>query len=197
MGLAAGAFFSVFGKAQGEAVTSDVFSLAALSPAPVLALKPAVELEPAPVPVLTSTPIAAPTSGPELESAAAPALEHEPALELGLAPSQTLELELGPGPGPSVESAWPPPVATENGLSREQLHILVFPPDLVAEQFTLMDAVSAGSSGRGGGWGFFLRGPVQIQFHHHTLQPEQISEAGGLDSPQSSRLEAVPASPQE
>ncbi|KAM6183001.1 ral guanine nucleotide dissociation stimulator isoform 2-T2 [Erethizon dorsatum] len=131
----------------------------ALSPAPVLALKPAAELEPAPVPLLTSTPIAAPASGApleppsasELEAAPAPAVEQEPspelepaavaAAELEPALSQTPELEPAPGPGPCIEPPWPPPpVATENGLSQEQPHILAFPPDLVAEQFTLMDA---------------------------------------------------------
>ncbi|XP_004640482.1 ral guanine nucleotide dissociation stimulator isoform X2 [Octodon degus] len=131
-----------------------------LSPAPVLALRPAAELEPAPVPLLTSTPIAAPASGPQLEPAVAselvlapaPAVEQEPLLEPEPravaaaeepepAQTQTPELELAPGPGPSVEPPWPPPPgAAENGLSREQPHVLVFPPDLVAEQFTLMDA---------------------------------------------------------
>ncbi|XP_005408468.1 PREDICTED: ral guanine nucleotide dissociation stimulator [Chinchilla lanigera] len=121
----------------------------ALSPAPVLALKPATDLEPTPVPLLTSTPIAAPTSGPqlepasssELESAPAPALEQELSLELEPAGVAAVELEPTPGPGPSVEPPWPlPPAAPENGLSQEQPHILVFSPDLVAEQFTLMDA---------------------------------------------------------
>ncbi|XP_003470790.1 ral guanine nucleotide dissociation stimulator isoform X3 [Cavia porcellus] len=131
----------------------------ALSPATVLTLKPAAELEPAPVPLLTSTPIAAPASGPQLEPASppepeaapAPALEQEPLPELQPAAvaiteleptlSQTLELEPVPGPGPALEQPWPPPpVATENGLSREKPQVLVFPPDLVAEQFTLMDA---------------------------------------------------------
>ncbi|MBZ3869610.1 Ral guanine nucleotide dissociation stimulator [Sciurus carolinensis] len=38
------------------------------------------------------------------------------------------------------EPCWPSPVSTENGLSEEKPHLLAFPPDLVAEQFTLMDA---------------------------------------------------------
>ncbi|XP_004849077.1 ral guanine nucleotide dissociation stimulator isoform X5 [Heterocephalus glaber] len=136
----------------------------ALAPAPVLALKPAVELEPAPVPVLTSTPIAAPVSGPqlepalasELEAAPAPALEREPTpepepepesepepepeLELEPALSRTPELQRALGPRLPTEPPWLPPVTSENGLAQEQPHILTFPPDLVAEQFTLMDS---------------------------------------------------------
>ncbi|KAM5299154.1 ral guanine nucleotide dissociation stimulator isoform 6-T6 [Ctenodactylus gundi] len=110
------------------------------------------ELEPLPAPALTSTPIAAPTSGPELEPAptpelllaAAPTLELEPAAvpapELEPFLSQTLELDPSPGPVPPVEPSWPSPVAVENGLGQEKPRLLVFPPDLVAEQFTLMDA---------------------------------------------------------
>ncbi|XP_059747173.1 ral guanine nucleotide dissociation stimulator isoform X8 [Bos taurus] len=96
--------------------------------APVPALKPAAEPEP--------------TLGPDLEPA--PALAPEPALmpaptlpsELEPALSQTLELEPPAAPDPP----WPLPVATENGLGEEKPHLLAFPPDLVAEQFTLMDA---------------------------------------------------------
>nr|XP_037850081.1 ral guanine nucleotide dissociation stimulator isoform X4 [Chlorocebus sabaeus] len=90
------------------------------APAPKLqqAPEPAVELEPAPTPA------------PELEPAPVPPPEQDPA------PSQTLELE----PAPVLEPSWPSPVVAENGLSEEKPHLLVFPPDLVAEQFTLMDA---------------------------------------------------------
>ncbi|XP_017809988.2 ral guanine nucleotide dissociation stimulator isoform X8 [Papio anubis] len=93
------------------------------APAPKLqqALEPAVELEPAPAPA------------PELEPAPVPPPEQDPA------PSQTLELEPAPVPVPALEPSWPSPVIAENGLS-EKPHLLVFPPDLVAEQFTLMDA---------------------------------------------------------
>ncbi|XP_030775127.1 ral guanine nucleotide dissociation stimulator isoform X7 [Rhinopithecus roxellana] len=93
-------------------------------PAPKLqqAPEPAVELEPAPAPA------------PELEPAPVPPPEQDPA------PSQTLELEPAPVPVPSLEPSWPSPVVAENGLSEEKPHLLVFPPDLVAEQFTLMDA---------------------------------------------------------
>uniref|UniRef100_A0A4W2FIK6 Ral guanine nucleotide dissociation stimulator n=1 Tax=Bos indicus x Bos taurus TaxID=30522 RepID=A0A4W2FIK6_BOBOX len=113
----------------GRAGVSLTFSpFAALSPAPVPALKPAAEPEP--------------TLGPDLEPA--PALAPEPALmpaptlppELEPALSQTLELEPPAAPDPP----WPLPVATENGLGEEKPHLLAFPPDLVAEQFTLMDA---------------------------------------------------------
>ncbi|XP_073909008.1 ral guanine nucleotide dissociation stimulator isoform X3 [Castor canadensis] len=134
----------------------------ALSPAPVLALKPTPELEPAPALALAPSPVAAPASRAELEPAPAsepesdlapapeqepapvPALEPEPsrtpAPELELAPSQTVEPEPASVPGPSGEPSWLSRVATENGLSEDKPHLLAFPPDLVAEQFTLMDA---------------------------------------------------------
>ncbi|XP_021048027.1 ral guanine nucleotide dissociation stimulator isoform X2 [Mus pahari] len=129
----------------------------ALSPAPVLSLKPTSQLEPAllltpsqavtstpvrepamaPVPVLASSPVVAPA--PELE----PVPEPEPSLalapELEPAVSQSLELESAPVPTPALEPSWSLPEATENGLN-EKPHLLLFPPDLVAEQFTLMDA---------------------------------------------------------
>ncbi|XP_047380820.1 ral guanine nucleotide dissociation stimulator isoform X3 [Sciurus carolinensis] len=102
----------------------------ALAPAPVAA--PASEPEPAPAPVLDQEP--APAPAPELEPIAAPAREPDPAL------SQTLESEPTSAPVLSAEPCWPSPVSTENGLSEEKPHLLAFPPDLVAEQFTLMDA---------------------------------------------------------
>ncbi|KAL2782193.1 ral guanine nucleotide dissociation stimulator isoform 5 [Daubentonia madagascariensis] len=138
----------------------------ALSPAPVPALKPTLELEPAPAPIPAPSPVSAPA--PELEPAPAPApepevalaapLELEPVLVSALTPapelgpesapapelepalSQTLELEAVPMPAPSLEPSWPSPVVAENGLSEEKPHLLGFPPDMVAEQFTLMDA---------------------------------------------------------
>uniref|UniRef100_A0A2K5J9R0 Ral guanine nucleotide dissociation stimulator n=1 Tax=Colobus angolensis palliatus TaxID=336983 RepID=A0A2K5J9R0_COLAP len=140
----------------------------ALSPVP--ALKPTPELElaltparapsPVPAPASAPTPAAgselevAPAPAPKLQQAPEPAVELEPApapaLELEPAPapppeqdpaaSQTLELEPAPVPVPSLEPSWPSPVVAENGLSEEKPHLLVFPPDLVAEQFTLMDA---------------------------------------------------------
>ncbi|XP_042130979.2 ral guanine nucleotide dissociation stimulator isoform X8 [Peromyscus maniculatus bairdii] len=142
----------------------------ALSPAPVLSLKPASQLEPAPALLLTSSPVAASAREPEPAPAsepdpvpepparasspvAAPASEPEPAPapppepEPSLAPApeleppllQTLELEPAPVPAPALEPSWPLPGATENGLDVKP-HLLLFPPDLVAEQFTLMDA---------------------------------------------------------
>ncbi|XP_058380379.1 ral guanine nucleotide dissociation stimulator isoform X2 [Diceros bicornis minor] len=93
-------------------------------PAPELEPVPASELELLPAPELESTP------APELEPTPVPAPEVEPAL------SQTLELE----PTPVPELSWPSSVAAENGLNEEKPHLLAFPPDLVAEQFTLMDA---------------------------------------------------------
>uniref|UniRef100_A0A8C8TZF9 Ral guanine nucleotide dissociation stimulator n=1 Tax=Peromyscus maniculatus bairdii TaxID=230844 RepID=A0A8C8TZF9_PERMB len=136
----------------------------ALSPAPVLSLKPASQLEPAPALLLTSSPVAASAREPEpapvpepparaSSPVAAPASEPEPAPapppepEPSLAPApeleppllQTLELEPAPVPAPALEPSWPLPGATENGLDVKP-HLLLFPPDLVAEQFTLMDA---------------------------------------------------------
>uniref|UniRef100_A0A8I6A7N2 Ral guanine nucleotide dissociation stimulator n=1 Tax=Rattus norvegicus TaxID=10116 RepID=A0A8I6A7N2_RAT len=133
----------------------------ALSPAPVLSLKPASQLEPAPallltpsravastpvrepapVPVLASSPVVAPAS--ELEPALEPPLDPEPTLapapELDPTVSQSLHLEPAPVPAPALEPSWPLPETTENGLCAKP-HLLLFPPDLVAEQFTLMDA---------------------------------------------------------
>nr|XP_020766602.1 ral guanine nucleotide dissociation stimulator isoform X4 [Odocoileus virginianus texanus] len=100
----------------------------ALSPAPVPALKPAAEPEPALDPNLEPAPALAP------EPAPTPALTPPPELEPAL--SQTLELE----PAAVPEPPWPSPVAAENGLGEGKPHLLEFPPDLVAEQFTLMDA---------------------------------------------------------
>uniref|UniRef100_A0A2K5XF65 Ral guanine nucleotide dissociation stimulator n=1 Tax=Mandrillus leucophaeus TaxID=9568 RepID=A0A2K5XF65_MANLE len=132
----------------------------ALSPVP--ALKPTPELElaltpartPSPVPAQAPTPApgseleVAPAPAPKLQQALEPAVELEPAPapapelepEQDPAPSQTLELEPAPVPVPALEPSWPSPVVAENGLSEEKPHLLVFPPDLVAEQFTLMDA---------------------------------------------------------
>ncbi|XP_033714850.1 ral guanine nucleotide dissociation stimulator isoform X18 [Tursiops truncatus] len=76
------------------------------------ALKPTAALEPVPAPALAPRPV----PGPDLEPALAPA------------------------PAPAPEPSWPLPVAAENGLGEEKPHLLAFPPDLVAEQFTLMDA---------------------------------------------------------
>ncbi|XP_038193516.1 ral guanine nucleotide dissociation stimulator isoform X6 [Arvicola amphibius] len=141
----------------------------ALSLAPVLSLKPASQLEPAPAlllassqglapepapepvpasepdpslgPALASTPVVAPVS--EVESALVPPLEPElslaPALELEPALSQALELDPAAVPAPALQPSWSLPGATENGLD-EKPHLLLFSPDLVAEQFTLMDA---------------------------------------------------------
>lgn len=82
---------------------------------------------------------------PEREAAPGPTPAATPELEPAL--SQSLELE----PAPAPEPPWPSPVAAENGLREERPHLLAFPPDLVAEQFTLMDAVSSLLRGRAGG----------------------------------------------
>ncbi|XP_023044794.1 ral guanine nucleotide dissociation stimulator isoform X7 [Piliocolobus tephrosceles] len=112
----------------------------AAAPAPTPAAGSELEVAPAPAPKLQQ----APEPAVELEPAPAPALELEPTPvpppEQDPAASQTLELEPAPVPVPSLEPSWPSPVVAENGLSEEKPHLLVFPPDLVAEQFTLMDA---------------------------------------------------------
>ncbi|TEA29657.1 hypothetical protein DBR06_SOUSAS510249, partial [Sousa chinensis] len=76
------------------------------------ALKPTAALEPVPAPALAPRPV----------------------------PGPGLEPPLAPAPAPAPEPSWPLPVAAENGLGEEKPHLLAFPPDLVAEQFTLMDA---------------------------------------------------------
>ncbi|XP_058528787.1 ral guanine nucleotide dissociation stimulator isoform X1 [Ochotona princeps] len=110
----------------------------ALSPAPAPVLRPPPE--PAPVP----TPSPEPAPAPELDTDPAPVLELEPAPELAAeleeALAQSLELDAASVPAVSPEPPWPPPVAAEDGLGEERPHLLVFPPELVAEQFTLMDA---------------------------------------------------------
>ncbi|XP_057576528.1 ral guanine nucleotide dissociation stimulator isoform X6 [Hippopotamus amphibius kiboko] len=114
----------------------------ALSPAPAPTLKPTPELEPVPVPALAPRPVPGPdlepVPGPDLESAVAPAPEPAPAPPPALEPALPHTLELEPPPAP--EPSWPSPVAAENGLGEEKPHLLAFPADLVAEQFTLMDA---------------------------------------------------------
>ncbi|XP_044938602.1 ral guanine nucleotide dissociation stimulator isoform X6 [Mustela putorius furo] len=107
------------------------------TPEPDVASAPTLEPDAAPAPALEADvapapapePDAAPAPAPEPDAAPAPAPEPEPSL------SQTLEPEAAPSPEPP----WPSAVAAENGLN-EKPHLLAFPPDLVAEQFTLMDA---------------------------------------------------------
>ncbi|XP_021117461.1 ral guanine nucleotide dissociation stimulator isoform X3 [Heterocephalus glaber] len=99
-------------------------------------LEPALasELEAAPAPALEREPTPEPEPEPESEPEPEPELELEPAL------SRTPELQRALGPRLPTEPPWLPPVTSENGLAQEQPHILTFPPDLVAEQFTLMDS---------------------------------------------------------
>ncbi|XP_006834970.1 PREDICTED: ral guanine nucleotide dissociation stimulator [Chrysochloris asiatica] len=93
---------------------------------PTQALLPTPELLPAP----------APAPAPEIESG--PALEPEPEPILELAPASALTPASASASAP--ESSGTSPVTTENGLSQEKPNVLAFPPELVAEQFTLMDA---------------------------------------------------------
>ncbi|XP_058999387.1 ral guanine nucleotide dissociation stimulator isoform X5 [Mustela lutreola] len=125
--------------APAPALEPDVAPAPAPAPTPEPDVAPAPTLEPdaAPAPALEADvapapapePDAAPAPAPEPDAAPAPAPEPEPSL------SQTLEPEAAPSPEPP----WPSAVAAENGLN-EKPHLLAFPPDLVAEQFTLMDA---------------------------------------------------------
>ncbi|XP_054582934.1 ral guanine nucleotide dissociation stimulator isoform X2 [Eptesicus fuscus] len=144
--------------AQLESAELTEAELEALSPAPAPAPSPVPTSEqepaaapapsPAPAPSLVLSPVLAseqelvlagepePTREPAPEREAAPGPTPTATPELEPALSQTLELE----PAPAPEPPWPSPVAAENGLREERPHLLAFPPDLVAEQFTLMDA---------------------------------------------------------
>ncbi|XP_075416685.1 ral guanine nucleotide dissociation stimulator isoform X2 [Tenrec ecaudatus] len=108
----------------------------ALPPAPEPAPTPAPETQPAPDPVLEPE--------PDLELEPAPALPPAPAPEasppLLPAPTPPPAPELEPAPASAPEPACSSPGMTENGLSEEKPNLLAFPPELVAEQFTLMDA---------------------------------------------------------
>lgn len=103
---------------------------------------------------LSPAPAPAPALKPEPEAALAPARASSPLPALELEPEPAPEPESSPAPelepAPAPEPSWPVPRASENGLSEEKPHLLGFPPDLVAEQFTLMDAVSSPRRGRGG-----------------------------------------------
>ncbi|XP_010585844.1 ral guanine nucleotide dissociation stimulator isoform X6 [Loxodonta africana] len=111
-----------------------------LEPAPVLELEPASApaLEPAPAPA--PVPVHTPASALALSPAPAPALSPVPAPASAPAPAPAPVSELEPAPASAPEPSCPSPVTTENGLSEEKPNLLAFPPELVAEQFTLMDA---------------------------------------------------------
>lgn len=133
---------------EGRGVWLNPPPLAALSPAPAPTPAVKAELEAALAPAAASSPLPAlelePVPAPEPEPAPAPAPAPTPAPEPAL--PRTPELEPAAAPEPS----WPPPGASENGLSEEKPRVLAFPPDLVAEQFTLMDAVRSPQRGPGG-----------------------------------------------
>ncbi|XP_055988830.1 ral guanine nucleotide dissociation stimulator isoform X3 [Sorex fumeus] len=105
----------------------------ARAPSPEPEILPSPARAPSPEPEEAAVPAPTPSPAPELETAA-PA-PTPPATELEAALLQTLELEACAAPEPP----WPPPAAAEDGLP-DRPHILAFPADLVAEQFTLMDA---------------------------------------------------------
>ncbi|XP_032722059.1 ral guanine nucleotide dissociation stimulator isoform X6 [Lontra canadensis] len=107
--------------------------------APAPALEPDVALAPAPAPAPTPEPDAAPAPALEPDAAPAPTLEADAALAPAPEPEPSLSQTLEPETAPAPEPPWPSAVAAENGLN-EKPHLLAFPPDLVAEQFTLMDA---------------------------------------------------------
>ncbi|XP_023586612.1 ral guanine nucleotide dissociation stimulator isoform X2 [Trichechus manatus latirostris] len=130
--------------ALAPASASSVAPVPASAPAPAPVPAPASSLALAPVPAPAPAPSSAPASASSLAvaplpaSAPAPAPAPAPALALTPAPAPASELE--PAPASAPEPSYPSPVTTENGLSEEKPNLLVFPPELVAEQFTLMDA---------------------------------------------------------
>ncbi|XP_070115935.1 ral guanine nucleotide dissociation stimulator-like [Equus caballus] len=101
-------------------------------PAPKLLPHPEPEPEPEPAPVLEPSPAPAPPPVAELEPAS-PASDPT-GLEEG-AP-----LTSAPVPAPELEPTGPWAVTTENQLREEKPNILDFPPRLVAEQLTRMEA---------------------------------------------------------
>jgi hypothetical protein len=72
----------------------------------------------------------------------APVLVLNPTPDLDPGPSEAQYLQPNMVSSPSQETSWPSVVATKNELRMEKPHLLAFPPDLVAKQLTLMDAVS-------------------------------------------------------
>nr|XP_023491150.1 ral guanine nucleotide dissociation stimulator-like [Equus caballus] len=101
-------------------------------PAPKLLPHPEPEPEPEPAPGLEPSPAPAPQPVAELEPAS-PASDPT-GLEEG-AP-----LTSAPVPAPELKSTGPWAVTTENQLREEKSNILDFPPWLVAEQLTSMEA---------------------------------------------------------
>nr|XP_044622453.1 ral guanine nucleotide dissociation stimulator-like [Equus asinus] len=101
-------------------------------PAPKLLPHPEPEPEPEPAPGLEPSSAPAPPPMAELEPAS-PASDPT-GLEEG-AP-----LTSAPVPAPELESTGPWAVTTENQLREEKSNILDFPPRLVAEQLTSMEA---------------------------------------------------------
>nr|XP_023488671.1 ral guanine nucleotide dissociation stimulator-like [Equus caballus] len=101
-------------------------------PAPKLLPHPEPEPEPEPAPVLESSPAPAPPPVAELEPAS-PASDPT-GLEEGP------PLTSAPVPAPELEPTGPWAVTAENQLREEKLNILDFPPRLVAEQLTRMEA---------------------------------------------------------
>ncbi|XP_070091052.1 ral guanine nucleotide dissociation stimulator-like isoform X4 [Equus caballus] len=101
-------------------------------PAPKLLPHPEPEPEPEPAPGLQPSPLPAPPPMAELEPAS-PASDPT-GLEEG-APLASASV-----PAPELEPTGPWAVTTENQLREEKLNILDFPPRLVAEQLTRMEA---------------------------------------------------------
>ncbi|XP_070089770.1 ral guanine nucleotide dissociation stimulator-like isoform X5 [Equus caballus] len=101
-------------------------------PAPKLLPHPEPEPEPEPAPGLEPSPAPAPPPMAELEPAS-PASDPT-GLEEG-AP-----LASAPVPAPELEPTGPWAVTTENQLREEKPNVLDFPPRLVAEQLTRMEA---------------------------------------------------------
>ncbi|XP_057355159.1 ral guanine nucleotide dissociation stimulator isoform X4 [Manis pentadactyla] len=127
--------------APGPLPAPEPEPLPAAEPGPVPALEPEPlpAVEPGPLPAPEPEPLPAvepgPLPAPEPEPLPAPPAAPAPTPEAGPVLLQTFESGSAPAPEPS----WSSPGAAENELP-EQPHVLAFPPDLVAEQFTLMDA---------------------------------------------------------
>jgi hypothetical protein len=66
-------------------------------------------------------------------------LAHSEAVELDTVPKETPKLQQAMVPVPSCRSTWPSPMAIEKMLIKYNTQLLIFQPNLVAEQFILSD----------------------------------------------------------
>ncbi|XP_073914124.1 ral guanine nucleotide dissociation stimulator-like [Castor canadensis] len=128
----------------------------------VICLGTAPRLEPTEAPLLAHNPMAVPSLGPllllsqssEAERALTPALEKEPTQMVALehqsysgcspewVPARTQSLELEPAPAAFLPrgASWESLESVDSQASEKKPSFMVFPPQLVAQQFTLIDA---------------------------------------------------------